>query len=146
MANQVFQDSNIFDRHGFDRYYGIPYSHGMCPCMKCFSTDIKNGNSSCWNKCRDQNVGCPLFSDEKVVEQPTDFTLLTEKYNNEALQFMQNSVQDSKPFFLYMGYHQTHHPQFASKVIPCPYAQTKLLFSRTNSKLSWRKKFLLWTK
>ena len=106
----------LLDRHGFDHYYGIPYSHGMCPCVKCFTSDTINGTSTCWNKCRKNNVGCPLFHDEKIVEQPTDFTLLSEKYTNKALEFMKSSVEEhKKPFFLYFGYHQTHHPQFASK-------------------------------
>ena len=96
--------SNI--RHGFDHYLGIPYSHGMCPCLKCFAIDAINGNSSCYNQCRFQNVGCPVFSDEKIIEQPTDFTLLTEKYTKAAIEFIKNSAHEQKKtFFLYMGYH-----------------------------------------
>ena len=90
----------------------------MCPCLKCFAIDAINGNSSCYNQCRFQNVGCPVFSDEKIIEQPTDFTLLTEKYTKAAIEFIQSSVHEQKkPFFLYMGYHQTHHPQFAGTYI-----------------------------
>ena len=57
-----------------------------------------------------------VFSNETIIEQPTDFTLLTEKYNKAAIKFIEDSVHEhKKPFFLYMGYHQTHHPQFARK-------------------------------
>ena len=106
----------VFIRHGFDHYLGIPYSHGMCPCLKCFAIDARNGNSSCYNECRTWNVGCPVFSDETIIEQPTDFTLLTNKYTKAAVDFIQSSVQKhKKPFFLYMAYHQTHHPQFAGE-------------------------------
>ena len=106
----------VFIRHGFDQYLGIPYSHGMCPCLKCFAIDARNGSSSCYNKCRTWNVGCPVFSDETIIEQPTDFTLLTNKYTRAAVEFIQGSVhKHNKPFFLYMAYHQTHHPQFAGE-------------------------------
>jgi arylsulfatase A len=106
----------VFIRHGFDHYLGIPYSHGMCPCLKCFDIDARNGSSSCHNECRNWNVGCPVFSDETIIEQPTDFTLLTNKYTKAAVDFIQSSVhQHKKPFFLYMAYHQTHHPQFAGE-------------------------------
>ena len=98
----------------------------MCPCFKCFVTDAKNKDASCLNECRYKNVGCPVFSNETIIEQPTDFTLLTEKYNKAAIKFIEDSVHEhKKPFFLYMGYHQTHHPQFASKSIN----KTKKAFS-----------------
>ena len=88
----------------------------MCPCLKCFTSNTKEGSSKCLNKCRKGNVACPLYSNETIIEQPTDFTLLTDKYTKEAKNFMQSSVEEyKKPFFLYMGYPQTHHPQFASK-------------------------------
>eukprot|EP01084_Bolivina_argentea_P145975 255730_1 len=35
-------------------------------------------------------------------------------YTDACLNFISNAVHQSQPFFLYMAYHQTHHPQFAS--------------------------------
>ena len=73
--------------------------------------------SSCYDHCRVDQVGCPLFFNEKIIEQPTDLTKLTEKYTQAALKFVKNSVRkQQKPFFLYLAYHQTHHPQFASEL------------------------------
>ena len=47
-------------KRGFDHYLGIPYSHDMCPCLKCFDTAPCHGN------CRLDYVGCPLFLDENI--------------------------------------------------------------------------------
>ena len=82
-----------------------------------FSTFTAENQSSCYDHCRVDQVGCPLFFNEKIIEQPTDLTKLTEKYTQAALKFVKNSVRkQQKPFFLYLAYHQTHHPQFASEL------------------------------
>ena len=82
-----------------------------------FFTFTAENQSSCYDHCRMDQVGCPLFFNEKIIEQPTDLTKLTEKYTQAALKFVKNSVRkQQKPFFLYMAYHQTHHPQFASEL------------------------------
>ena len=49
----------------------------------------------------------------KIVQQPTDLPNLTKLYTQKAIDFMNTSTIAAKPFFLYMAYHQTHHPQFA---------------------------------
>ena len=95
-------------KRGFDHYLGIPYSHDMCPCLKCFDT------APCYGNCRLDYVGCPLFLDENIVEQPVDLTKLTHKYTESAQAFITESVTNQNPFFLYMAYPQTHFPQFAS--------------------------------
>ena len=112
------KNCNYIDRHGFDQYLGIPYSHDMCPCLKCFGANVSNKSESCFDSCRPDSVGCPLFLNEEIIEQPTDLPHLTEKYTQAALKFVTSSVEKhKKPFFLYMAYHQTHHPQFASEKI-----------------------------
>lgn len=95
---------------GFDGYYGIPYSHDMCPCRTCFPED-----GPCYDLCWQQDVSCPLFNNTDIIEQPADLTTLTERYVNRALSFIDNAVVHKTPFFLYLPFHQVHHPQFASK-------------------------------
>ncbi len=94
-------------KQGFDRYLGIPYSHDMCPCLKCHG----QGNQSCFGYCRQDLVNCPLYLNEQIVEQPTDLPALTDKYTQAAMRFVKAS--NGRPFFLYLAYHQTHHPQFS---------------------------------
>lgn len=76
---------------GFDSFYGVPYSDDMQP--------------------------LPLIRDEKILEQDTDRTLLTPRYTEEALKFIDAQQPDSKreqPFFLYLGFSYPHDPAKAS--------------------------------
>ena len=45
-----------------------------------------------------------------ILQQPTNLTTLTDLYTKDAVSFMSRSLEEEKPFFLYMAYHQTHHP------------------------------------
>jgi len=74
-------------RHGFDSYYGIPYSNDMKP--------------------------CPLMRNEKVIEEPAEQTTLTKRYAKEAVGFIEKNK--NRPFFLYFAHTFPHVPLFASK-------------------------------
>ncbi len=69
-------------RHGFDYYYGIPYSEDMTP---------RPGQN--W-------PDLPLMRGEEVIEAPVDMPTITERYTREAIEFMERSAD--RPFFLYM--------------------------------------------
>ncbi len=74
-------------RHGFDEYFGIPYSNDMKP--------------------------CPLMDGETVVEEPANQETLTRRYTERALRFIRRNRR--KPFFLYFPHTFPHVPLFASK-------------------------------
>ena len=106
-------------------YIGIPYSHDMCPCHICFPDEGK-----CNVGCNDGWVSCPVIETKmatnsstaptdlfKIVQQPADLPNLTNMYTDKALEYMEQSVDENKPFFLYMAYHQTHHPQFSGNLL-----------------------------
>ncbi len=80
-------------RHGFDHYFGLPYSNDM---MK---TATANG----------QRV-VPLVRDEKVEELLTDEaqTQIVERYTDEAVKFITQSKD--RPFFLYLPHTAVHTP------------------------------------
>ena len=46
---------------GFDDYYGIPYSHDMCPCTKCFYPDKK-----CLYDCTTSLAPCALMKGKSI--------------------------------------------------------------------------------
>jgi arylsulfatase A-like enzyme len=73
-------------RHGFDSYYGIPYSNDMQPTL--------------------------LVRDDTVIENPVDQTTLTARYTAEAESFLRRHRGD--PFFLYLAHNFPHTPLFAS--------------------------------
>ena len=95
---------------GFDYYYGIPYTHDDCPCLKCFYPD-----RPCTYTCNTRTVACPLFKDLDIIEQPTDFTTLSAKYSKEARQWIKEQSEANQSFFLYYTFHQPHNPMFSGE-------------------------------
>jgi len=71
-------------RHGFDYYYGIPYSEDMIP--------ARNPD---WPP-------LPLMRNEQVIEAPVDLTTITKRYTQEAIDFI--TENRNRPFFLYLAH------------------------------------------
>lgn len=69
-------------RHGFDRFFGVPYSNDMLP--------------------------LPLYSDETVVEEAIDQATLTRRYSDEAIAFIR--AHRESPFFVYLAHTMPHIP------------------------------------
>jgi arylsulfatase A len=81
------------NRHGFDYFYGLLYSNDMTlPAVRL--PRIK------------------LYRDEHVIESPARQSTLTQRYTQEAIDFIQRSK--SRPFFLYLPYSMPHVPLAAS--------------------------------
>ncbi len=55
----------------------------------------------------------PLYRGTELVERPTDQTVLTRRYTEEAVKFIRD--QKSRPFFLYYAHSFPHVPLFASE-------------------------------
>jgi arylsulfatase A-like enzyme len=83
-------------RHGFDRYFGLPYSNDMWPNHPTNKTFPP----------------LPLIEGEKVVELMPDQTQLTTWYTERAAKFIADSKD--KPFFLYVPHSMPHVPLFVS--------------------------------
>ncbi len=81
-------------RHGFDYYFGIPYSNNM--------GDRVDGRPN-----------CPLMRNEEIIEQPAVQETLTERYTSEAVQFIRRNK--NKPFFVYLAHNMPHNPVSASE-------------------------------
>ena len=81
-------------RHGFDHYFGLPYSNNMD------GTGKKGGKNSM--------PPLPLLQDEKVIEAPVNQDKLTERYTEEAVKFI--TANKDRPFFLYMPHTAVHAP------------------------------------
>uniref|UniRef100_A0A0P4WP99 Sulfatase N-terminal domain-containing protein n=2 Tax=Scylla olivacea TaxID=85551 RepID=A0A0P4WP99_SCYOL len=94
--------------YGFDHYLGLPYSHDMCPCLTCFP-----GPLPCHDTCWDQQVSCPLYSNNTIIEQPVDLLSLTHRLVKAAVTFIADTATSGEPFFLYFPFLHIHHPQFA---------------------------------
>ena len=78
-------------RHGFDEWYGLPYSHDMWP---------KHPNSN--------YPDLPLYENEKVVARNPDPSTLTTNYTQHAVSFIERNAEH--PFFLYLAHSLPHVP------------------------------------
>jgi uncharacterized sulfatase len=52
--------------------------------------------------------------DETIVERPAEQTTLTRRYTEEAIQMIESSRSDPRPFFLYLAHNMPHVPLFTS--------------------------------
>lgn len=80
-------------RHGFDSYLGIPYSDDMTRRLGVRNRQRFDG---------DEWPPLPLLRDESVIEAPVDRNLLTKRYTEEALRYIDENAD--RPFFLYLAH------------------------------------------
>jgi arylsulfatase A len=83
-------------RHGFDEYFGLPYSNDMWPFHPTNRTfpDL------------------PLIDGETVVRSNPDQRDLTTRYTERAVKFI--AANRDRPFFLYVPHSMPHVPLFVS--------------------------------
>lgn len=90
--------------HGFDSYFGIPYSNDM-------DRVGGEGRQAFWEpKVEYWNV--PLMRDEEIIERPADQNTITKRYAEEAVRFIEQKKDE--PFFLYLAHSLPHVPLFTS--------------------------------
>jgi arylsulfatase A len=97
--------------HGFDSYYGIPYSNDMDRV-----NDVEYKASFLNPKIEYFQV--PLLRNTQELERPADQNTITKRYTEEAVKFIKaskNKPGAPQPFFLYLAHSLPHVPLFASK-------------------------------
>jgi len=85
-------------RHGFDDYYGLPYSNDMWPFHPERPEDYPP---------------LPLIEGEETIETNPDQSKLTGEYGRRAVAFIE--ANQDRPFFLYLAHSMPHVPLFASE-------------------------------
>ncbi len=78
-------------RHGFDHYFGLPYSNDM-------------GRQAG----RSHMPPLPLLRDEEIIQQQPDQAGLTERYVEECVRFIRQ--HHGEPFFIYFAHMHVHLP------------------------------------
>jgi arylsulfatase A len=84
-------------RHGFDRFFGLPYSNDMWP--------RHPESPKAW-------PDLPLIEGERVVAYDPDQTHLTTQLTERAVRFIEKNRD--RPFFLYVPHPMVHVPLFVS--------------------------------
>jgi arylsulfatase A-like enzyme len=82
--------------HGFDDYFGLPYSNDM---------GCQAGRED-----TERFPPLPLMRGDQVHQQQPDQRGLTERYTDECLQFIKENKE--RPFFLYLAHMYVHVPLF----------------------------------
>ena len=104
-------------KHGFDSYYGIPYSNDMSidPKHAQFAKDCVFRNGMTLEKARAESHKnqVPLLRGAEVVEYPADQATLTKRYTEEAVKFIREHKDG--PFFVYLPHTMVHVPLAASE-------------------------------
>tara|TARA_B100000768_G_scaffold123967_1_gene114672 strand:+ start:396 stop:1808 length:1413 start_codon:yes stop_codon:yes gene_type:complete len=77
-------------QQGFDTYFGIPYSNDM------------------------NREKLPVLLDNEIIEIKPDQSLLTERYTDFGINFI-NNLEKDQPFFFYLAHSMPHIPIFASE-------------------------------
>jgi arylsulfatase A len=88
------QPEHLPTRHGFDRYYGIPYSNDM--------QQAGRGDPP-----------LPILDQEVVIEAPADQATLTQRYTEQVIAFME--THQNQPFFVYLPHTFPHLPLHATE-------------------------------
>ena len=86
--------------HGFDEYFGIPYSNDMWPLHPQQGPVFNFGP-------------LPLYENTQVIDTLTDQSQLTTQLTNRAVDFINRKKDD--PFFLYVAHPQPHVPLYVSE-------------------------------
>lgn len=105
-------------QHGFDTYWGIPYSNDMNHPdnrgkPKVSSDDLWRDQESTltlWNT--------PLMENEKIVELPVDQRTVTRRYTDKAIEFIEDNKE--APFFVYLPHSMPHIPLYVPEDVLDP--------------------------
>ena len=97
--------------HGFDSYFGIPYSNDM---DNIAPPEVRK-NRGVFNDPKIEYFNVPLLSGTTAggveqVERPANQHTITRRYAEKAVEFIRESKD--KPFFLYLAHSLPHVPLF----------------------------------
>lgn len=91
--------------HGFESYFGIPYSNDMDKIEKTDYLTLADLE-------RYQAYNVPLMRDDRIVERPADQRTITRRYTEEIIDKIRSYKKE--PFFLYLAHSFPHIPLFRS--------------------------------
>ncbi len=108
-------------KHGFDYWFGLPYSNDM---------GIEKENISL----------LPIMQNEKVIDiinqkSENEMSALTERYTKEAINWIEKNKE--QPFFLYLAHTMPHNPVAAREQFHRKTHNPKERFGASVAEISW---------
>jgi arylsulfatase A-like enzyme len=94
-------------QHGFDEYFGLPYSNDMSPLQAEMITATPNP----FARKKDNSPPLPLFEGNEIINpnvNPEEHAQLTTQYTEHAVDFINRNK--SRPFLLYVPHTMVHVP------------------------------------
>jgi len=95
------QDEFLPTNHGFEDYYGIPYSNDMGRMVGRLTG-------------RNAMPPLPLLRGKEVIQEQPDQASITERYVEKSVEFIRTNKE--RPFFLYLAHMHVHLPLYAAAV------------------------------
>ncbi|MCH2177350.1 MAG: sulfatase [Mariniblastus sp.] len=92
-------------QHGYDSYFGIPYSNDM--------DFVKGSSKRRFEDPESKNFNVPLMQGNKIIERPADQTTITKRFTGRACALIRQHKED-QPFFIYLAHNLPHVPLFRS--------------------------------
>jgi len=101
--------------HGFDEYFGIPYSNDMgVDSSMSLAENISFREGRTVDDFRANAVKAPpLMRNQQVIEWPADQASLTKRYTRETTRFTKEHANE--PFFVYLPHTMPHVPLYVSE-------------------------------
>ncbi len=98
--------------HGFDYYYGIPYSNDMDRVAELpgdwITSQIAFAEEEFW-----EAYNVPLMRNDEIVERPADQRTITKRFTEETVAKIKEYKDE--PFFIYLAHSMPHIPLFRSE-------------------------------
>ncbi|WP_431170900.1 sulfatase family protein [Robiginitalea biformata] len=99
--------------HGFDDYFGIPYSNDMDFTGQFASyQDYFGRYTERYESLKTEEYNVPLIRGTEEIERPVNQNTITKRYNDEAVKWIREHKDE--PFFMYLAHSLPHVPLFTS--------------------------------
>lgn len=101
--------------HGFDEFYGIPYSNDMWRYRRDPNALNANDEEAYVYRENVPNVPLPMYDGTEIVKEsltPNDQKVFTKTFTQKAIDVI--NKDSDKPFFVYLPLPSTHTPLFVS--------------------------------